>query len=95
MDVWFLACCLLLLASFPAFAGDTPTASEIVKNIQENYNQTHDAIIVFTQTVVLPLSKISKTIEGTLYLKKGNRYRIETRRQNDRDRRKDFVDIFA
>jgi outer membrane lipoprotein carrier protein len=73
-----LPICLLLLTSFTAFAGDTPTASEIVKNIQENYNQTRDAIIDFSQTVVLPLSKISKTIEGTLYLKKGNKYRIET-----------------
>lgn len=74
----YLPICLLFLASSAAFAGDTPTASEIVKNIQENYNQTRDAIISFAQTVVLPLSKISKTTEGTLYLKKGNRYRIET-----------------
>jgi len=70
--------CFLLLASPSAFAGDTPKAAEIVKNIQKNYNQTRDAIIDFSQTVVMPLSKISKTIDGTLYLKKGNKYRIET-----------------
>lgn len=75
---WILASCSLALMSSFAFAGKTPTASEIVKNIQENYNQTHDAIIRFTQTVVMPLSKISKTLDGTLYLKKGNKYRIET-----------------
>jgi outer membrane lipoprotein carrier protein len=76
------ACFLLLTTRFfvanSAFARDNPTASEIVKNIQENYSRTNDAVIQFTQTVVLPLSKISKTTDGTLYLKKGNRYRIET-----------------
>ena len=68
---------LLLAAGVAALAG-TPTASEIIKNVQNNYNQTNDAVIQFTQTVVYPLSKISKTIKGTLYLKKGNKYRIET-----------------
>ncbi|HUI31530.1 MAG TPA: outer membrane lipoprotein chaperone LolA [Candidatus Acidoferrales bacterium] len=72
-----LICVLLLVSSF-AFAGDTPTAAEIVKNIRENFNQTHDVIIHFTQTVVMPLSKMSKVTDGTLYLKKGNKYRIET-----------------
>jgi len=60
-----------------AMAGDKPTASEIVKNIQDNYSRVNDVTMVFTQTVVLPLSKASKTVEGTLYLKKGNKYRIE------------------
>ncbi len=75
---WILASCSLLFLSSFAFAGKSPTASEIVKNIQDNYNQTRDATIRFTQTVIMPLSKISKTIDGTLYLKKGNKYRIET-----------------
>lgn len=59
-------------------AGDNPTASEIVRNVQDKYKQIDDAVIKFTQTVVLPLSKIVKTTEGTLYLKKGNKYRIES-----------------
>lgn len=61
-----------------AFAGGTPTASEIIKNLQRNYDETNDAVVHFTQTVVLPFSKLSKTIKGTLYLKKGNKYKIET-----------------
>ena len=61
-----------------AFAGGTPTASEIVKNLQRNYDETNDAVVHFTQTVLLPFSKLSKTTKGTLYLKKGNKYRIET-----------------
>jgi outer membrane lipoprotein carrier protein len=68
---------LLTFAVSPSFAG-TPTASEIVKNVQESYNQTKDATIQFTQTVSYPLSKISKTTTGTLYLKKNNMYRITT-----------------
>lgn len=77
MKKLLLTVSLLLAAAAAALAG-TPTASEIIKNVQNNYNQTNDAVIQFTQTVVYPLSKISKTIKGTLYLKKGNKYRIET-----------------
>ncbi len=68
---------LLFAAATTAFASE-PTASQIVKNVQENYDRTSDATIQFTQTVVYPLSKLSKTISGTLYIAKGNKYRIET-----------------
>ncbi len=79
---YVLATCFLLfftcfLASSLALAG-TPTASDIVKNVQENYKRTNDAVIKFAQTVTYPLSKLSRTITGTLYLKKGNMYRIDT-----------------
>lgn len=70
--------CLFLLVSSLALAGDTPTASQIVKNIQENYKRIQDAAISFSETVTMPLSKISRTTDGTLYLKKGDKYRIET-----------------
>jgi len=73
----FLASCFLLLASSDVFAG-TPTASEIIKNVQRNYDATNDAVVHFTQTTMLPFSKLSKTTKGILYLKKGNKYRIET-----------------
>ena len=64
-------------SSLPAIAGG-PTASDIIKNVQENYNQTNDATIEFTQTVVYPLSQMAKTIKGTLYIKKVHKYRIDT-----------------
>ncbi len=67
----------VFFAALPAFAGP-PTAMEIVKHVQENYQHIQDATIKFTQTVVYPLSKISKTVKGTLYLEKGNKYRIDT-----------------
>ncbi len=72
----FLTSCFLLTQE--AFAGSSPTAAEIIKNVRDSYNQTNDAIIKFTQTVLYPVSQISKTTTGTLYLKKGNRYRIES-----------------
>ncbi len=76
------SCLLILFICFflagSAFASGTPTASEIVKNMQRNYDETNDAVVHFTQTVFLPFSKLSKTIKGTLYLKKGNKYKIET-----------------
>ncbi len=77
MKRFLVAFALTVFAALPSFAG-TPTASEIVRNVQENYNQTKDATIRFTQTVVYPLSKLSKTITGTLFLKKRNMYRIDT-----------------
>lgn len=77
MKRFLIAFALTGFAALPSFAG-TPTASEIVRNVQENYNQTRDATIRFTQTVVYPLSKLSKTITGTLFLKKRNMYRIDT-----------------
>lgn len=67
----------LLLAAAPSFA-EPPSARQIVSNVQDNYTHVKDATIKFSQTVVFPLSKMSKTISGTLYIKKGNKYRIET-----------------
>lgn len=68
---------LLSFAASPSYA-DKPTAMQIVRNVQDNYSRIEDATIAFTQTVVYPLSKLTKTITGTLYLKKGNKYRIDT-----------------
>lgn len=69
---------LLVLAVAPSFA-ETPTAMQIVKSVQDRYNHIEDATIKFTQTITFPLSKVSRTITGTLYLKKGNKYRIDTK----------------
>ncbi len=68
---------IIFLTALPAF-GSTPTAMEIVQHVQDKYHTIQDATIKFTQTVVYPLSKLSKTVKGTLYLKKGNMYRIDT-----------------
>ncbi|MCL5021488.1 MAG: outer membrane lipoprotein chaperone LolA [Bacteroidetes bacterium] len=68
---------ILMLSALPSFA-EPPSAMQIVKNVQDNYNRIEDATIEFTQTVVFPLSKVSRTTSGTLYIKKGNKYRIDT-----------------
>jgi outer membrane lipoprotein carrier protein len=65
------------MSALPLFA-EPPSAMQIVKNVQDNYNKIEDATIKFTQTVVFPLSKVSRTTSGTLYIKKGNKYRIDT-----------------
>jgi|YelNatPaOPRAMG01_1025707.scaffolds.fasta_scaffold00087_17 outer membrane lipoprotein carrier protein len=69
---------IALLSLSSSFAQSNQTASQIIANVQKKYNQTSDAIIHFTQTVVYPLSKISKTIHGTLFIKKENHYKIVT-----------------
>jgi len=69
----------LLVAPFPpAYPGESPNASDIIRNLHVKYDTTTDARIEFTQTIVLPLSKISRTTKGTLYLKKPHMYRIES-----------------
>lgn len=69
---------IILLATAVTFAESDPTASEIIANVQKKYNQTSDAIVHFTQTVIYPLSKISKTVHGILFLKRENHYKIVT-----------------
>ena len=72
-----IAFAILMMSALPLFA-EPPSAMQIVKNVQDNYNKIEDATIKFTQTVVFPLSKVSRTTSGTLYIKKGNKYRIDT-----------------
>ena len=76
----FLIFYFLLLTPYYLLAnsGNTPNASEIVKNVQRNYDATNDAVVHFTQTTMLPFSKLTKTTKGIFYLKKGSKYKIET-----------------
>lgn len=65
------------------FAGASPfalagnDAEEIVEQLQKKYEGIRDAAIVFTQTIRFGVTKAEQTFRGTLYMKKGNRYRVE------------------
>ncbi len=56
-------------------------AQEIIQKVQEKYKAIDDAIVKFTQTVKYPLSQIEQTFQGTMYIKKPTKYRIETEQQ--------------
>ena len=62
------------------FAQDDITAQEIIQNVQNAYKDITDAKASFTQTIKFNKSK-AQTSSGTLYIKKENKYRIETASQ--------------
>lgn len=57
------------------------TAKEIIEKVQSKYKKTNTVIAKYSQTLKYKLSKIEQTFNGTLYLKKEKRYRIETDQQ--------------
>lgn len=72
---------LLILAVFlvnsHVFAQDDITAQEVIQNVQSAYKDITDAKASFSQTVKFSKSK-AQSSSGTLYIKKENKYRIET-----------------
>ncbi len=57
------------------------SAAEVLEKVQEAYSNIEDASASFTQTVSLKYAKIEQTYTGTVMMKKGNKYRIESQEQ--------------
>jgi|SRR5208283_1544686 len=57
------------------------SAAEVLEKVQEAYSNIDDASAGFTQTVSLKYAKIEQTYTGTVMMKKGNKYRIESQEQ--------------
>ena len=57
------------------------TASEVLGKVQEKYAALEDASAEFTQMVSFKYAKIEQTFTGTVMMKKGNKYRIESQQQ--------------
>jgi outer membrane lipoprotein carrier protein len=70
----------LLQDSKPVYSQGDITAQEIIQNVQNAYKDIADAKAAFTQTVKHSKGK-SQSSSGTLYIKKENKYRIETANQ--------------
>lgn len=69
---------LALLLIFPAgLSAQDITAQDIIQNVQNVYKDIADAKASFTQTIKFSGAK-SQNSSGTLYIKKENKYRIET-----------------
>jgi outer membrane lipoprotein carrier protein len=57
------------------------SAAEVLEKVQEAYAKIEDASAGFTQTVSLKYAKIQQTYTGTVMMKKGNKYRVESQEQ--------------
>ena len=62
------------------YSQDNITAQEIIQNVQNVYSSITDAKASFTQTIKFSSAK-AQSSSGTLYIKKENKYRIETSSQ--------------
>ncbi len=57
-------------------------ASEVLERVREKYAGVGDASAEFTQKVSLKYAKIEQTFSGSVAMKKGNKYRIESEQQS-------------
>lgn len=57
------------------------SAKEIIEKVQNKYKTINTIIAKFNQKINFKISKIEQVYDGTLYLKKENKYRIETEQQ--------------
>jgi chaperone LolA len=57
------------------------SAKEIIEKVQAKYKKINDATAKFTQSLKYKISQIEQKFNGTLYVKKEKKYRIETDQQ--------------
>jgi len=57
------------------------TAPQILEKVQDAYAKVNDAFAEFTQTVSLKYAGIEQTYTGSVMMKRGNKYRIESQQQ--------------
>jgi outer membrane lipoprotein carrier protein len=67
---------VLAATAVPACSQDS--AQEILEKVRQKYESITDAEIRFAQKVKFSLSKAGETTSGTLLIKKGHKYRVET-----------------
>ncbi|MFQ5797838.1 MAG: outer membrane lipoprotein chaperone LolA [Bacteroidota bacterium] len=73
--------CLSTALAFHAFAGEDLSAGDVLKRLQKRYEGIVDARVEFFQSTNFSLSRVQQTSEGTVYMKKGSKYRVQTEQQ--------------
>jgi len=68
----FAVCLFICL---PAAAGDD--AADIIKRMEKKYRTIDDITVEFRQTIHYGVTGTEQSFRGTMYMKKGNKYRIE------------------
>jgi outer membrane lipoprotein-sorting protein len=71
---------LLVVVTSAAFAQDV-SPTEVLEKIQKRYSSLDDASAKFTEKVSFKYAKIEQSFAGTVKMKKGNKYRIESQQQ--------------
>jgi outer membrane lipoprotein carrier protein len=73
--------CLIIGIIFASavYAGDD--VNSIVSNLQKKYDSIQDASVTFKQNVRFGVTKSEQTFSGKLFMKRGNKYRIESEEQ--------------
>ena len=66
----------LLLVPFWSVRSDDG-AREVIEKVRKKYDSIQDARLKFSQTVRFERTNLEQSSDGTLLLKKGNRYRLE------------------
>src|ERR1051326_4884038 len=68
-----------LICASAAYAGEG--AEDIVARLQKKYDAIRDASVTFDQSTVFGVTNAEQSVTGKLFMKKGNKYRIETESQ--------------
>ncbi len=64
-----------------ALAGGDDDPNEILSRLQKKYDKIQDATASFTQNVTFGVTKNEQSFNGKFWMKKGNKYHIETEDQ--------------
>lgn len=72
---------LLLIVVAWSQLGAEETAQDMLEKMKKVYDSITDAQIKFSQKTSFEMSKMEQTVSGTLFLKKSNKYRLETNEQ--------------
>ncbi|MEE9225032.1 MAG: outer membrane lipoprotein chaperone LolA [Bacteroidota bacterium] len=73
--------CLSTALTLQAFAGEDLSAGDVLKKLRKRYEGIVDARVEFFQSTKFSLSRVQQTSEGTVYMKKGPKYRVQTEQQ--------------
>jgi chaperone LolA len=68
-------CAVLVVAS--SAPGRTQAVDEVLSRVQKKYASLRDLYAAFTQTVRFGVTGVVQSFEGKIWMKKGNKYRIE------------------
>jgi chaperone LolA len=72
---------LLILTLSGVLSAQQPSPSDVLASIRQRYQALRDASAGFSQTVKRRYAPVSKPTAGTVKIKRGNKYRIETDQQ--------------
>lgn len=68
---------MLVVAACVTFAAEDG-AQDVLERVKKRYDAIDDAQLRFSQKTRFELSKVEQNVSGTLWMKKNNRYRVET-----------------